>query len=84
MLSIYSVCTAATCSVQVPADYDACYKGFASQGARVIALAHKALPADMGPAELRALSRDEVESRLEFVGFAVFQVGYLQRRNGAG
>lgn len=59
----------------MPADYDACYKGYAAEGARVIALAHKLLPAESGAVELRALSRDAVESDLEFVGFAIFQVG---------
>jgi cation-transporting ATPase 13A1 len=59
----------------VPGYYDTCYKGYAAEGARVIALAAKRLPGDLGPVELRALGREEVEAGLEFVGFAVFQVG---------
>ncbi|KAG2488279.1 hypothetical protein HYH03_013129 [Edaphochlamys debaryana] len=57
----------------VPADYDAQYKRYAAQGARVIALAHKALQPDMDSSALRSLTRESVESGLNFVGFAVFQ-----------
>lgn len=59
---------------QVPDGYDATYKHFAAQGARVIALARRMLPCDLSGPELRGLSREEVERDMEFVGFAVFQV----------
>lgn len=52
----------------VPANYDSQYKWYASQGARVIALAGKRLPASMDSSGLRALGREEVESGLEFAG----------------
>jgi cation-transporting ATPase 13A1 len=58
----------------VPDAYDATYKQFAAQGARVIALAHKQLPAGLSGPELRALPREEAEADMAFVGFAVFQV----------
>ncbi|KAG2425295.1 hypothetical protein HXX76_013876 [Chlamydomonas incerta] len=57
----------------VPSDYDAQYKRYAAEGARVIALAHKALSPDLDATAVRALSREAVESELNFVGFAVFQ-----------
>ncbi|KAG2431042.1 hypothetical protein HYH02_013473 [Chlamydomonas schloesseri] len=57
----------------VPSDYDAQYKRYAAEGARVIALAHKHLSPDLDAAAVRALSREAVESELIFVGFAVFQ-----------
>jgi hypothetical protein len=61
--------------VQVPEDYDATHKYFAAQGARVIALARRALPSELSGPELRGLSREEVETEMHFEGFAVFQVG---------
>lgn len=60
--------------VQVPEDYDATYKHFAAQGARVIALARRVLPQDLTAPELRGLSREEVEKDMHFEGFAIFQV----------
>ncbi|EFJ41014.1 hypothetical protein VOLCADRAFT_107850 [Volvox carteri f. nagariensis] len=57
----------------VPPDYDSQYKRYAAEGARVIALAHKALPADLDAATLRSMPREAVESKLNFVGFAIFQ-----------
>ncbi|GFR45827.1 hypothetical protein Agub_g7191, partial [Astrephomene gubernaculifera] len=57
----------------VPPDYDSQYKRYAAEGARVIALAHKALSPDLDSATLRSMPREEVESQLHFVGFAVFQ-----------
>lgn len=62
---------------QVPSGYDATYKHFAAQGARVIALARRSLSGDLSGPELRSLSREEVETQMEFEGFAVFQVGAL-------
>jgi hypothetical protein len=62
-------------SQQVPAGYDATYKHFAAQGARVIALARRSLSGDLSGPELRGLSREDVEAEMEFEGFAVFQVG---------
>lgn len=60
--------------LQVPDDYDATYKHFAAQGARVIALARRVLPQELTAPELRSLAREEVEKDMEFEGFAVFQV----------
>lgn len=40
---------------------------------RVIALAYKKLDAALSPVEIGHLSREEVESDLEFGAFAVFQ-----------
>ena len=40
---------------------------------RVIALAYKKLAADQTAAQIRELSRDEVEKDLEFGGFAILQ-----------
>ncbi|GIL88698.1 hypothetical protein Vretimale_17282 [Volvox reticuliferus] len=57
----------------VPANYDSEYKRYAAEGARVIALAHKALPSELDTATLRSMPREVVESELNFVGFAVFQ-----------
>lgn len=44
------------------------------QGARVIALARRVLPAHLDGPELRAMAREEAEGGMEFMGFAVFQV----------
>ena len=38
----------------------------------MIALAYKQLPASTGTSELRSKSREDIESRLDFEGFAVF------------
>jgi hypothetical protein len=67
-------CCKLCCLLQVPADYDSTYKHFAAQGARVIALARRALPIELDGPELRNLPREEVESDMEFQGFAIFQV----------
>lgn len=56
-----------------PTYYDKCYKKYASEGARVLALAYKSLPADLTPSSLRHMSRDEAESGMIFAGFAVFR-----------
>lgn len=57
----------------VPPHYQKCYKHYASEGARVLALAYKQLPGEMTPSELRHLPRDHAESGLLFAGFAVFR-----------
>lgn len=54
----------------VPPHYERCYKRYAAEGARVLALAHKQLPEGMTPSELRHLPRDEAESGLQFAGEA--------------
>lgn len=70
---------APACTADVPPDYDPLYKQYASQGARVIALATKTLDPGLGASELRALSREQVEGGLTWAGFAVFQVGVGKR-----
>lgn len=57
----------------VPGYYDTCYKQYASEGARVLALAYKQLSSDLTPSSLRHMSRDEAESDMVFAGFAVFR-----------
>ncbi|KAJ7049439.1 hypothetical protein C8F01DRAFT_1069054 [Mycena amicta] len=55
----------------VPAHYDETYKYFTRKGSRVLALAIKdmdSMPLD----KINKLSRDEVESNLNFAGFLVF------------
>lgn len=58
---------------KVPPHYQQCYKRYASEGARVLAMAYKQLPSEMTPSELRHLPRDHAESELVFAGFAVFR-----------
>ena len=60
----------------MPANYDSLYKSYAAQGARVIALASRALPeAETDPvATLKAMSREALESDMVWEGFAIFQV----------
>lgn len=53
---------------EAPPHYEGCYKRYAAEGARVLALAYKELPAGMTPSELRHLPRDEAESGLQFAG----------------
>lgn len=57
----------------VPSFFDVCYKKFASEGARVLALAYKELPSDLTPSSLRHTPREEAEANLTFAGFAVFR-----------
>jgi cation-transporting ATPase 13A1 len=57
----------------VPSRYERQYKRYASEGARVLALAYKKLPDDMTPSALRHTPRDEAESNLIFAGFAIFR-----------
>ncbi|KDD75339.1 hypothetical protein H632_c733p0, partial [Helicosporidium sp. ATCC 50920] len=56
-----------------PPDYAACYARHASQGARVLALAWRALETEPTPSEVRRLARSEVEQGLRFAGFVVFR-----------
>jgi cation-transporting ATPase 13A1 len=53
---------------KVPPHYQQCYKRYASEGARVLAMAYKQLPSEMTPSELRHLPRDHAESELVFAG----------------
>ncbi|KAL6770987.1 hypothetical protein ACKKBF_B33495 [Auxenochlorella protothecoides x Auxenochlorella symbiontica] len=57
----------------VPPQYDATHRRFAAQGARVLALACRRLPAGLAAADLRALPRERAEAGLDFAGFAVFR-----------
>ncbi|KAG1664897.1 hypothetical protein FOA52_006243 [Chlamydomonas sp. UWO 241] len=59
--------------VSVPANYDALYKSYAVQGARVISLASRQLPSSMDEAACKAMVRDEAEAGMEWAGFAIFQ-----------
>lgn len=63
----------------MPEQYDATYKRYAAQGARVIALAHRRLGDESAvePVALRATPREELEKGLDWAGFAVFSVGSL-------
>ncbi|KAK9819655.1 hypothetical protein WJX72_000825 [[Myrmecia] bisecta] len=56
-----------------PDDYEACYKEYAAQGARVIALAFKQLGSEVTADAFRSLTREQVEADLDFAGFAIFQ-----------
>lgn len=58
---------------EMPDHYERCYKKYAAEGARVLALAVKKLPQDFTPSTMRHTPRDEMESGLDFVGFAVFR-----------
>jgi hypothetical protein len=68
-------------AANVPEHYDRLYKSYAAQGARVIALASRPLPeAETDPvATLKAMTREEVETKMVWEGFAVFQA----RLNGS-
>jgi cation-transporting ATPase 13A1 len=58
----------------VPEGYEETYKSAARRGGRVIALAYKPLDASLASNEkLHKLHRDEVESKLTFCGFMVFE-----------
>jgi manganese-transporting P-type ATPase len=63
----------ATHLAKIPTRYERQYKRYASEGARVLALAFKKLPADMTSSALRHTPRDEAESNLVFAGFAIFR-----------
>lgn len=56
-----------------PEGYDQAYQNYANSGARVLALAHKALHQSLGHETAKHLKREEVESKLSFAGFIVFR-----------
>jgi cation-transporting ATPase 13A1 len=56
----------------VPKYYNETFLHYASQGKRVIAMAYKKLP-KVNRENARNVSRDEIESDLEFCGFLVFE-----------
>jgi hypothetical protein len=64
MLGSTSVCVFGCQAVYARAIGVSCCRG----------LARRALPADLDGPELRNLAREEVESEMEFQGFAIFQV----------
>ncbi|KDQ06001.1 hypothetical protein BOTBODRAFT_39852 [Botryobasidium botryosum FD-172 SS1] len=55
----------------VPENYDDCYKWFTRRGSRVLALGIKDMPA-LSIDKINHLTRDQVESKLNFAGFLVF------------
>lgn len=57
--------------MHLPPNYDETYKGFTRKGSRVLALGYKYLDG-VGPEAINNLSRDSVESGLQFAGFLVF------------
>jgi hypothetical protein len=59
----------------------ACLQRYASEGARVLAMAYKQLPDSMTPSELRHLPRGEAESGLRFAGK---QSKHTSRPSGRG
>ena len=63
----------ATHLAEVPPQYERQYKKYASEGARVLALAYKRLPDDLTLSALRHTPRDSAESELKFAGFAIFR-----------
>eukprot|EP00011_Vannellida_sp_DIVA3-517-6-12_P012844 CAMPEP_0114609380 /NCGR_PEP_ID=MMETSP0168-20121206/3060_1 /TAXON_ID=95228 ORGANISM="Vannella sp., Strain DIVA3 517/6/12" /NCGR_SAMPLE_ID=MMETSP0168 /ASSEMBLY_ACC=CAM_ASM_000044 /LENGTH=1171 /DNA_ID=CAMNT_0001820299 /DNA_START=63 /DNA_END=3576 /DNA_ORIENTATION=- len=58
---------------EVPEWYLRCYKSFSRQGFRVIAVASRVLPPSTTMSHVGRMSREEVESELEFNGFLVFE-----------
>lgn len=56
---------------QVPDGYDETYKGFTRRGSRVLALGYKYMSGS-SVAAINQLTRDEIESELEFAGFLIF------------
>ncbi|GAB4817890.1 hypothetical protein N2152v2_004936 [Parachlorella kessleri] len=57
----------------VPSHYERCYKRYAAEGARVLALAYKRVEGEVTPSVLRHMPRDQAEHGLMFAGFAVFR-----------
>ncbi|KAK2719894.1 endoplasmic reticulum transmembrane helix translocase-like [Artemia franciscana] len=55
---------------KLPEDYDSTYLNLSRSGARVLALGRREI-GPVTPGSLRDVSREELESRLEFVGFVV-------------
>ena len=58
---------------EIPEQYNRQYKKYASEGARVLALAYKPLSSDLTHSALRHTPRDEAESGLIFAGFTIFR-----------
>ncbi|KAI9136899.1 hypothetical protein BKA69DRAFT_1101510 [Paraphysoderma sedebokerense] len=56
----------------IPKGYDETYKWFARKGSRVLALGWKKMDGKMNAHKVNELSRDQVESDLNFAGFLVF------------
>ena len=63
--------TLKTMFISVPTNYEETYLSLSRRGARVLALGHRKLPNSLSPQDLRKLSRDELESNLNFVGFVI-------------
>ncbi|KAJ3071425.1 hypothetical protein HDU98_005354 [Podochytrium sp. JEL0797] len=55
----------------LPADYDEVYKYWARRGSRVLALGYR-VATELKASKIRDVTRDSVESDLEFAGFLVF------------
>ncbi|XP_011304938.1 manganese-transporting ATPase 13A1 [Fopius arisanus] len=55
----------------IPDNYEANYLRLSRRGARVLALGYKRLPSSLSSQDLRALSREELERDLLFVGFVI-------------
>ncbi|GAA5951154.1 hypothetical protein JCM3765_002402 [Sporobolomyces pararoseus] len=56
---------------EIPEDYEKTYKWFAQRGSRVLALGYK-WNDQMSAKEITTVSREQVESSLQFAGFLVF------------
>ncbi|RHZ71892.1 hypothetical protein Glove_251g27 [Diversispora epigaea] len=56
----------------VPDDYEETFKFFTCRGSRVLALGYKYLKDNMNIEEINGLSREFVESELNFAGFLIF------------
>ncbi|EEP75374.1 P-type ATPase [Uncinocarpus reesii 1704] len=67
--------TISTMLVSVPPNYEETFKFFTRNGARVLALGYKYLnsEAELSPARINNLKREEVEADLHFAGFLVLQ-----------
>ncbi|KAF2070934.1 hypothetical protein CYY_007740 [Polysphondylium violaceum] len=53
-------------------NYDESFKKYSRQGSRVLALGYKRLESGLNPSQLKSISRESVESNLEFAGFIIF------------
>ncbi|CAG8522745.1 9987_t:CDS:10 [Ambispora gerdemannii] len=58
--------------VYVPDDYEDTYKFFTRRGSRVLALGYKYLTVNLNSEEINNLTRESVESKLNFAGFLIF------------
>ncbi|KAI5478803.1 cation-transporting ATPase 4 [Pseudohyphozyma bogoriensis] len=63
--------TLKTMFTDIPAEYEATYKWYAQRGSRVLALGYKYVDS-MNKQQMNAITRDQVESQLQFAGFLVF------------